>query len=318
MTHSGVAESRRPARSVSDLAGLLCYHEGLLRDRIRNRAFARALAHRVAPGADVLDIGSGSGIWAVLAARRGARRVVAVEREELLVPVIERMALDNGVSDRVRVVRASAADLDFGPEFDVVISETVGGVAFDEDIVPILAMARARFLRPGGTLIPEGLSLRAAPVAWRVRPQARPLVTTAFDELLSQVARPVEGARLELRARPATLVAVRLGETQETPDLSSRTASWPVRDGATVDGLAVWTHVALTDRVSLDTRVDTNWQPTFCPLDPLGRGPGRLDVRIDLRLCFSWEASFTPAKGAPSRVVHDPRLAYASVRPRGR
>ena len=59
------------ARSLSRMERLLVYHDLLLRDSVRNRAFRRALAARVVPGSSVLDIGSGTGLWAIEAARLG-------------------------------------------------------------------------------------------------------------------------------------------------------------------------------------------------------------------------------------------------------
>ena len=87
--------------SLARLAGTLSYQQVLLADARRNRAFERALAARVRPGASVLDLGAGTGVWAVTAARLGARRVVAVEREAVLVPVIEALAREAGVQDKV-------------------------------------------------------------------------------------------------------------------------------------------------------------------------------------------------------------------------
>src|SRR5207249_3487546 len=77
---------------------------GVSADSARNRAFERALRKHIRPGYSVLDIGSGTGIWAIMAAKLGAARVVAVEREKLLAPIIDRLARNNGVQDIVEIV----------------------------------------------------------------------------------------------------------------------------------------------------------------------------------------------------------------------
>src|SRR5262249_31393568 len=59
---------------------LLKSHESMLADVRRNRAFHRALKSCVRSDTCVLDIGSGTGLWAIAAAKLGARRVVAIER----------------------------------------------------------------------------------------------------------------------------------------------------------------------------------------------------------------------------------------------
>ncbi len=141
--------------SLARLLGGLAYHQVLLGDARRNRAFHRALAARVRPGSTVLDLGSGTGVWAVLAARLGARRVVAVEREAVLVPVAEALARESGVDDRVEVLRADARRVRLPRAFDVVVVEMVGNEAFEEGLVGVVERARTRFLRRGGALVPE-------------------------------------------------------------------------------------------------------------------------------------------------------------------
>jgi SAM-dependent methyltransferase len=135
---------RRPP-SVGTIQQLVLLHENFLRDDVRNRAFQQALKRRVFPGALVLDLGSGSGIWAISAARLGAR-VVALEREPLLIPLIERLARENGVGDRVRAMCGDSRRFEAGRDFDLIVSETIGYLGFDEDIVPILSDARTRLL----------------------------------------------------------------------------------------------------------------------------------------------------------------------------
>ena len=57
----------------------LAYHANLLSDVVRMDAYDRALRALVKPGDVVLDVGAGTGVLAMLAARAGAKRVHAVE-----------------------------------------------------------------------------------------------------------------------------------------------------------------------------------------------------------------------------------------------
>ncbi|MBI3099863.1 MAG: 50S ribosomal protein L11 methyltransferase [Planctomycetes bacterium] len=74
------------------LQHLLPAHRTMLADPVRNRAFFEALRRSVTSRSRVLDVGAGTGIWAIAAARLGARRVVAIEKERLLIPLIRRLA----------------------------------------------------------------------------------------------------------------------------------------------------------------------------------------------------------------------------------
>src|SRR6188474_876833 len=85
-------------------------HANMLLDVDRVAAFARAIAEVVRPGDVVVDVGAGTGILAILAAKAGARRVFAVERGPLST-LIAGAAADSGVADVVTVVRGDARDV---------------------------------------------------------------------------------------------------------------------------------------------------------------------------------------------------------------
>jgi SAM-dependent methyltransferase len=303
--------------SLQHLQGLLSLHHVLLGDARRNRAFLRALAQRVRPGASVLDLGAGSGIWAVTAVRLGARRVVAVEREPLLVPVIRRLAEENGVADRVQVVLADARRLALPRRFDVVVSETLGSAAFEEGIVALMARARDRFLRPGGALVPQQLALRAAPVRAASRGARVPGLpaTTSFDALAVHVPRPVRPLSLQALARSVELLRVDLRSARPDEALPVARARFAVRDGAAVAGLAVWVEADLAPGVTLSTRAGTHWSPLLLPVDRLPGGAGRVEFEVEWTpRRRRWRVRFQrgAAGGPPSD--YSPLFAWGALR----
>lgn len=105
------------------------------------RGALRLLERTVRPGGRVLDVGTGSGILAVAAALLGARRVVAVDRDEEAARTTRENAALNGVAGRVRVVRVEATPevlrLAAPPVFDVVAANVLAGV-----LVPLLEAFR--------------------------------------------------------------------------------------------------------------------------------------------------------------------------------
>lgn len=87
---------------------------------------ASALESYIRPGMRVLDVGSGSGILSILAARLGAREVLGVDTDDEAVRVGQENVLGNGVTDRVTIARGSY-DVAHGI-YDLVVANILAGV----------------------------------------------------------------------------------------------------------------------------------------------------------------------------------------------
>ena len=302
--------------SLARLVGTLSYQQVLLGDARRNRAFERALAARVRPGASVLDLGAGTGVWAVRAATLGARRVVAVEREAVLVPLIEALAREAGVLDKVEVVRADARRVRLGREFDVVVGELVGNDAFEEGLVPVFERARS-FLRPGGALVPEWVALVAAPVVAPLRPGLSPpfLPSASLAALSLHIPRNLRPDELRPLAPGRELFRLDLRSARAADRLPTARVRFRVRDGRAVGGIAVWVVMGLAPRLTLATRAGTHWLPTILPVEPQPRGPGELAVEIDWNSGRRrWSTRFTRPGGRAHAAHYSPLFAWGSVR----
>ncbi len=132
-------------------------HRTMIRDQIRTEAFKRAIEAVVRPGDVVLDVGAGSGVLSMFAARAGAARVYAVEQTSMAVLAQELVAA-NGLSDIVEVIQGDVMDIEPPERVDVIVSEWLGGFGIDEGmLVPVIA-ARDRWLKPGGTMIPGSVT----------------------------------------------------------------------------------------------------------------------------------------------------------------
>ncbi|MBF7082607.1 50S ribosomal protein L11 methyltransferase [Desulfallas sp. Bu1-1] len=109
------------------------------------------LEELVRGGEEVYDVGTGSGILAVAAALLGARRVTAVDIDELAVRTARENAERNGVSDRVAVVQGNLLNNLAGPGADLVVANIIA------DVIIRLAPGAAAALKPGGRLIASGI-----------------------------------------------------------------------------------------------------------------------------------------------------------------
>jgi hypothetical protein len=168
--------------------------------------------------------------------------VVAVEREAVLAPVIQALAREAGVADRVEVVREDVRRVSLKREFDVIVGELVGNEAFDKGLVPLFERARERFLKRGGALVPEWVSLEAAPVRAHHGLGVVPgLVPSAcVSELTTHLPRNVDARDVVHLSPGRPLLRVDLRRARKAERLPVASARFRVRDGALVSGIAVW------------------------------------------------------------------------------
>lgn len=140
----------------------LYQHDRMLADTVRMDAYRAAIAKHVGPDDVVVDLGTGSGILAFLAARNGARRVHAVEHGEMI-ELAMATAKANSIAN-VEFHRTHSSRFDPGEPVDILLHEQIGDAAFDERVIDNIADLRDRLLKPGGKILPAYLSLYIEPV----------------------------------------------------------------------------------------------------------------------------------------------------------
>ena len=138
-------------------------HGRMLHDERRTGDYLAAIAEAVRPGDVVLDIGTGSGVLAVAAARAGARRVYAVEASDIA-DVAEQVFAANGVTDTVTLVPGWSRELELPEPADVLVAEIIGNEPLEEEILETTLDARRRLLKPDARMIPHTLTLLARPL----------------------------------------------------------------------------------------------------------------------------------------------------------
>jgi ribosomal protein L11 methyltransferase len=107
----------------------------------------------------ILDLGCGSGILAIAAARLWPARVIAADNDPVAVAVARANARTNGVGHRVRALASEGyrnPRLRAAAPFDLIVANILA------DPLCALARASARHLAPGGTLVLSGLLDRQA------------------------------------------------------------------------------------------------------------------------------------------------------------
>jgi SAM-dependent methyltransferase len=126
----------------------------MIADGVRTGAFVRSLRQAVTPGSVVIDIGTGTGIFAFVACQCGARRVYAIEPSDAI-QVAREIAAANGLSDRIEFIQAMSTDVELPERADVIVSDIGGTLPWFQKHIPAIVDARRRLLAPGGILIPQ-------------------------------------------------------------------------------------------------------------------------------------------------------------------
>ncbi|KAL6300670.1 S-adenosyl-L-methionine-dependent methyltransferase [Sparassis latifolia] len=134
-------------------------HAVMIQDKVRTATYAKFIqsSPELFKDAVVLDVGCGSGILSLFAARAGAKRVISVEASHIAEKA-ERIVKDNGLEDTITVVQAKVEDItlpDGIEQVDVIISEWMGYALLYESMLDSVLRARDRFLRPGGVMAPS-------------------------------------------------------------------------------------------------------------------------------------------------------------------
>lgn len=134
-------------------------HAVMIQDKVRTSTYAHFILTNphIFRDAVVLDVGCGSGILSLFAARSGAKRVIAVDASEIAAKA-EKVIKVNGFEDVVTVVQGKVENIalpDGITQVDIIISEWMGYALLYESMLDSVLVARDRFLRPGGVMAPS-------------------------------------------------------------------------------------------------------------------------------------------------------------------
>jgi len=135
----------------------------MISDAGRFDAYASAISRAVRPGDVVLEIGCGPGVFSLLACRAGAKRVYAIETDDVI-HLAEQLASANGLADRIKFLQSDSRRTELPERANVVVSDIRGSLPLFEHAVSSMEDARKRFLAPGGIMMPQRDTLQAAVV----------------------------------------------------------------------------------------------------------------------------------------------------------
>ncbi|KAL8154873.1 hypothetical protein AgCh_000282 [Apium graveolens] len=156
-------------------------HREMISDKVRTDAYHRALTGNpsLLRGAVVMDVGCGTGILSLFAAKAGAAGVIAVEASDKMAEVASQIAKENGLlwcgskkessndcTGVIKVVHGMIEDVsseEVKPQsVDVLVSEWMGYCLLYESMLSSVLTARDKWLKPGGAILPDMATMFAA------------------------------------------------------------------------------------------------------------------------------------------------------------
>ena len=155
--HAYRALRRQYSKSVA------AWHFDMLNDHERNQAYLSAISSAVTEKTHVLEIGTGSGLLSMMAARAGARKVTTCEMVAPLARVAGKIIAKNGYADRIKVIPKKSTSLRLGEDVDeladILIAEVFDNGLLGEHFLPSLLHARQTLLTKEAVVIPMGATV---------------------------------------------------------------------------------------------------------------------------------------------------------------
>ncbi|KAH7913461.1 S-adenosyl-L-methionine-dependent methyltransferase [Hygrophoropsis aurantiaca] len=141
-------------------------HEEMLKDSVRTGSYRAAIVNNghLFKGRTVLDVGCGTGILSMFAAKAGASHVVGIDMSNII-DQAQKIIEANGFKDTITLVKGKLEESQLPiQQFDIIISEWMGYFLLYESMLDTVLLARDKFLKPGGLIFPDNATLYMAAI----------------------------------------------------------------------------------------------------------------------------------------------------------
>ncbi|MDB5947471.1 MAG: hypothetical protein JWQ33_2497 [Ramlibacter sp.] len=258
------------------------WHVPMMNEPERNQAFYDGLGSLVTPDKVVFEIGTGSGLLAMMAARLGAGKVFTCEAVGLIADtarkIIERNHYQHQITVLAKPSHAVQLEQDLPARADILVHEIFSSELLGEHVLPAIEDAKARLLKPGGEVLPSSASIMIALVSGdelgknlyvdesfgfdlrefnAIHPKKRPLYREDLAPVL--LSDDVEAFRFDFRA-------------ESTFPAEKKTIGITARKGGLCYGVIQWIRIELGPAARFENhpsrrRPVSNWQHTIYGFD---------------------------------------------------
>lgn len=288
------------------------YHRHMLKDTARTGGYQKAIQALVRPGDVVIDVGAGTGVMSLFAARAGARKVYAIESTPIA-RLAERIVAANGGSDVIEVIEADASSVELPEKADLIVTECMGNFVYSDAMLGVLADCR-RLLKPDGRVCPRRITVHLGPTFlapifgefgfWE-KPRYDIDFSLARDSAVNDTyAIQCPTAKL-LCAQPAFFGEIRPTEPVPAAD---HAVTFTVERAGPIDTVLGWFDAELADGVLLQTGPghSTHWGQLAFPVPPfVAEEGGQLTFHLTVHRghmdlpTYAWSGEYRDPGGKP-------------------
>ncbi|WP_373540730.1 50S ribosomal protein L11 methyltransferase [Chamaesiphon sp.] len=267
----------------------------MISDSSRIEPYVAALTAAVKPGDIVLEIGTGTGFFAVLACQFGARKVYAIEPDDAI-GVARQVAIDNHCADKIEFIQALSTQIDLPEQVDVLISDLRGVIPLHQYHLAAIADARKRFLKPGGIQIPLQDTIWVSLVSdrdyyhqkylspWADAPHGCILTANRQFAINTWHRHYIQPDRLLVEPQ----VWATLDYTTDLAPNAKGTMTWTIERSGTIHGIGVWFDAILAAGIGFSNAPDrpnciygNAWMPLSEPVE----------LEVGDRVCVTLQAN---------------------------
>ena len=159
------AEAKMNLSAVKNL-DVPAWHISMMNDLVRNNAYLEALKLAITDNDLVLEIGTGSGLLAMMSINAGAKAVVSCEVSKTMAAIAKEIISENGYVNKIKVLNKKSTDLlvgeDLSNKADVIVSEILSSEFVGEGVLATIVDANKRLLAKNGKMLPESGDIRIA------------------------------------------------------------------------------------------------------------------------------------------------------------
>ncbi|KAI9013881.1 S-adenosyl-L-methionine-dependent methyltransferase [Phycomyces nitens] len=141
-------------------------HEEMLKDEVRTLSYRASIYNNKHLFQDkiVLDVGCGTGILSMFAAKSGAKHVYGIDMSNIIIQA-RKIVDDNGLTDKITLIQGKMEDVKLPVDkVDIIISEWMGYFLLYESMLDTVLVARDKYLAPGGMIFPDKATMYIAAI----------------------------------------------------------------------------------------------------------------------------------------------------------